>query len=178
LPDPNNRIINACNEFIKRYPQDRVKGLFIGGDRTSMKEDTKLEKGQNFFTKILEYLKNYRPTLRIQGVNPSVVQSGGFVNSCYAGRTSIDILINERCKKSLHDYQYALEDSDGTLKKTKKINPLTKISYEEYGHCSDAKRYFIVANFKEEYEKYLHPNKITVTSSPKVIPRTEHKFTM
>ena len=46
LPDPNNRVINACNEFIKRYPKDRVKGLFIGGDRTSMKEDTKLEKGQ------------------------------------------------------------------------------------------------------------------------------------
>ena len=169
LPDPNNRVLNACNEFMKRYPQDRVKGLFVGGDRTSMKEDTKLEKGQNFFTKILEQLKPYRPTLRIQGVNPSVVQSGGFVNSCYAGRTAIDILINEKCKKSLHDYQYALEDSDGTLKKTKKINPVTKVSFEEFGHQSDSKRYFFVANFADEYNSYLRGGRaITPTTSKNV----------
>ena len=174
LPDPNNRIINACNEFIKRYPKDRVKGLFVGGDRTSMKEDTKLEKGQNFFTQILQHLKYYRPSLRIQGVNPSVVQSGGFVNNCYAGRTTIDILINERCKKSLHDYQYALEDSDGTLKKTKKTNPLTKISYEEYGHCSDAKRYFMVANFPDEYINYIRGGKKPLPTLGKNISKNNY----
>jgi phage terminase large subunit len=165
LEDPNNRVRNVCDEFVRRYPQLRVKGLFVGGDRTSIKEDTKLEKGENFYTKIMEPLSLYKPTLRMQTVNPSVVQSGGFVNQCYAGRTDVEILINTRCKKSIHDYQYALEDSDGTLKKNKKTHPVTKVSYEEFGHPSDAKRYFITVNFSGEYSVYLKGGRHTI---PKV----------
>jgi PBSX family phage terminase large subunit len=174
LLDPNNRVISVCNEFAKRYPIERVKGLFVGGDRTSMKEDTKMEKGQNFFTKILEHLKPYRPTLRIQSVNPSVVQSGGFINNCYSGRTNIEILINERCKKSLFDYQYALEDSDGTLKKSKKTNPITKVSYEEFGHCSDCKRYFITTNFADEYMTYIKGGRTSKPTIGKNISRNTY----
>ena len=116
-----------------------------------MKEDTAKEKGENFFTDIMGYLKDYHPTLRLQSVNPSIVQSAGFVNSIFAGRLDIDILINERCKKSIYDYTYALEDSDGTLKKTKKTHPVTKVSYEEFGHPSDCMRYFMTINFANEY---------------------------
>lgn len=160
LEDPRNRVQHVCNEFVNRYPSGRVKGLFLYGDRTSIKEDTKLEKGENFFTKIIQHLKIYSPNLRIQNVNPSVVQSGGFVNQVYAGNIdSLSIEINEKCKKSRYDYQYALEDSDGTLKKTKKTNPITKVGYEEFGHPSDAKRYFMTVAFATEYEAYLRGGK-------------------
>ncbi len=155
LEDPRNRIKHVCNEFMVRYPVDRVKGLFVGGDRTSLKEDTKKEKGENFFTDILNVLSDYNPVLRLQPVNPSIVQSAGFVNQIYSGNINgLEILINEKCKKSINDYSYALEDSDGTLKKTKKTHPVTKVSYEEYGHPSDAKRYMITTNFRTEYENY------------------------
>lgn len=135
LPDPLNRIEYVCNEFKKRYPQNRVKGLFIYGDRTSVKEDTKLQKGENFFTKILQHLDDYRPVLRLPSANPSVVLSGGFINLCFRDFAPINIIIGRNCKKSINDYQYALEDSDGTIKKTKKRNPTTGVTYEEYGHC-------------------------------------------
>ena len=162
LPDPRNRVLDACNEFISRFPKERVKGLFIYGDRTSIKEDTKLIKGENFYTKIQEHLKDYRPVLRMQTVNPSVVNSGTFINEIYRENTQgIEIYINEKCKKSLFDYQYALEDSDGTIKKTKKTNPVTKVSYEEFGHCSDAKRYIITTAFATEYQDYLRGGKKT-----------------
>jgi len=153
LPDPKNRRHHVCNEFMARYPL--VKGLYVGGDRTSMKEDTAKEKGENFFTDILKYLHGYRPTLRIQSSNPSVVQSAGFINSCFAGRVDIPILINEKCRKSIYDYQYALEDSDGTLKKSHKTNKLTKVTYEEFGHASDAMRYFMTVAFANDYNIYL-----------------------
>jgi len=52
---------------------------------------------------------------------------------------TITIGINEKCKKSIFDYQYAVEDSDGTIKKTKKKNKVTGVTYEEFGHASDAK---------------------------------------
>lgn len=174
LPDPRNRRHHVCNEFRTRYPQSRVKGLFIGGDRTSMKEDTAKEKGENFFTDIMSYLRDYNPTLRLQTVNPSIVQSAGFVNQCYAGRTGIEILINERCKKSIYDYQYALEDSDGTLKKTKKTHPVTKVSYEEFGHPSDTKRYFITMNFANEYQTYLRGGRHSVPTVGKNASRNSY----
>lgn len=156
LPDPRNRVLDACNEFKQRYPVGRVKGLFLYGDRTSIKEDTKLAKGENFYTKIQQNLSEYLPRLRMQSVNPSVAQSGGFINEIYRNCfEEITIFVNDKCKKSLFDYQYALEDSDGTIKKSKKTNPTTKVSFEEFGHCSDAKRYFITVAFATEYQNYL-----------------------
>lgn len=159
LEDPRNRVHEVCKEFSKRYPAGRVQGLFVGGDRTSLKEDTKTEKGENFFTKIEEHLEAYNPRRRLQSVNPSVVQSGGFVNQCYRRATDVAILVNRRCEKSIDDYQYAPEDSDGTLKKVKVKNKLTGVSYEKFGHPSDAKRYIITFNFADEYVKYLRGGK-------------------
>jgi len=155
LEDPRNRVKHVCAEFMKRYPCDSVNGLFVYGDRTSMKEDTKKEKGENFFTDVSMFLKNYNPSLRIQSVNPSVVQSGNFINQIYSVEyENISIVIGDNCKKSIFDYSYALEDSDGTLKKSKKTNKNTGVSYEEFGHTSDAKRYFITQAFRIEYDKY------------------------
>lgn len=156
LEDPHNRVFDACNEFKKRYPYHEVKGLFIYGDRTSVKEDTKMEKGANFFTKIQEYLSDYNHKLRLQKRNPSVVQSGAFINEIYRNNYSgIEIKIGSNCKKSIFDYQYALEDSDGTIKKSKKKNKSTGVTFEEFGHCSDAKRYIITVAFDKDYNEYL-----------------------
>lgn len=156
LGDPHNRVLDACNEFKKRYPQHEVSGLFIYGDRTSVKEDTKMEKGENFFTKIQQYLSMYPHKLRLQRRNPSVALSGAFINEIYRSTyKGISISIGSNCKKSLFDYQYALEDSDGTIKKTKKKNKTTGVTYEEFGHCSDTKRYFLTVAFEKEYNDYL-----------------------
>ena len=46
----------------------------------------------------------------------------------------------------------ALEDSDGKIKKTKKTHPVTKISYEEFGHIGDCYRYIITMAFANEYQ--------------------------
>lgn len=160
LEDPRNRVRAVCQEFKARYPVERVKGLFIYGDRTSIKEDTKQEKGENFFTLIMQELRDYHPALRMQSVNPSIVQSAGFINQIYAGRIDgVKITIGNKCTKSKHDYQYALEDSDGTLKKTKKTHPTTKVSYEEFGHPSDAKRYILTMYLASEYQTYLRGGK-------------------
>jgi phage terminase large subunit len=160
LEDPRNRVKHVCAEFKKRYPVDKVPKLFIYGDRTSIKESTTKEKGENFFTDIKAHLREYEPTLRMQSVNPSVIQSGGFVNECYAGKIEGVVMeINNKCTKSIHDYRYALEDSDGSLKKSKKKHPVTGVTYEEFGHPSDAKRYFMVMAFASEYAKYLRGGK-------------------
>lgn len=132
-----------------------------------IKEDTKMEKGENFFTEITnKHLKDYRPVLRMQSKNPSVAQSGKFINEIYEGveKPGITIAINENCKKSIFDYQYALEDSDGTIKKTKKKNKVTGVTYEEFGHCSDVKRYIVTTAFANEYLEFQNKKKTNTSS--------------
>ena len=175
LADPLNRVKHVCNEFKKRYPQNRVKGLFVGGDRTSWKEDTKKEKGENFFTDITAQLLDYKPSLRLQSVNPSVVQSGNFINQIFAnGEQGLSIIIGANCKKSIYDYQYTLEDSDGTIKKTVVKNKLTGVSYQEFGHMSDILRYMVTYNFANEYQTYLRGGKASHISSAKSIRKNSY----
>jgi len=162
LEDPRNRVKDACLEFAKRYPLGEVAGLFVGGDRTSIKEDTKKEKGENYFTDIMKELKDYRPVLKIQSVNPSVVQSGNFINEIYSGGDGsggITIRISDVCKKSIYDYQYTQEASDGTIFKKTKPHPVTKVPYQEFGHASDCKRYIITHNFAAEYNAFCAKKK-------------------
>ena len=69
---PNNTISAVCREIIRKYPA-HDKGMFIYGDATANKEDTKLEKGMNFYKLITEALRQYKPSLRVLNSNPSVV---------------------------------------------------------------------------------------------------------
>jgi phage terminase large subunit len=159
LVDPYNRRHHLCNEFKKRYPVHQVKGLFVYGDRTSKKEDTAKEKGENFYTDVFKYLVDYRPVLRLQSVNPSVVQSGGFINQIFSGNQNVTIAISSKCTTSIYDYEHTLEDSDGTMKKSKKKNPITGVTYEEHGHCVDCCRYLITKCFEREYLIYTGKKK-------------------
>ncbi len=140
LEDPRNRVKHVCAEFKKRYPRGSVPKLFIYGDRTSIKESTIKEKGENFFTEIKGHLQEYEPTLRMQSVNPSVITSGGFVNECYAGKVPEVIM-------------------EIGLNNKKKTHAVTKVSFEEFGHPSDAKRYFMVMAFASEYARYQRGGK-------------------
>lgn len=154
--------IRIGGEFWKKFKHaDHINQV---GDRTSLKADTKLEKGENFFTIITKYLKDYHPTVKLQSKNPSVAQSGKFINEIYEGASAsgITIGINSKCKLSIFDYTYALEDSDGTMLKSKKKNPITKVTYEEFGHASDAKRYLITHAFEGQYNQFLNLKKPSI----------------
>ena len=53
LPSPLNTVRKLCETIAEKY-RGHTSGLFIYGDATSKKADTKLEKGHNFF--ILLYI--------------------------------------------------------------------------------------------------------------------------
>jgi hypothetical protein len=162
LSDPRNRPRYTCAEFKKRYPPEKVTKLYIYGDATSKKEDVKQEKGENLYTEIENHLREYEPVRRVPKSNPSVIESGAFIDKIYSDMVpGLRIEIGANCIKSIHDYAYAKEDSDGTILKKKVTDPLTKISYEEYGHCSDAKRYFICEAENPSYLRHKGANKIS-----------------
>ena len=77
---PNNTIKAVCNEIIREY-QGHTSGMFVYGDATANKEDTKLEKGYNFYRLVLENLQQFKPTNRVLSSNPSVVMRGNWINT-------------------------------------------------------------------------------------------------
>lgn len=152
--DPNNTIAKVCNEFIRRY-NSHTSGLFIYGDATSKKEDTKLEKGYNFFRLITDQLRQFKPQLRVLPSNPSVVMRGNFINTILEKEfLGISLLIDESCKHTINDFINLKEASDGTKNKEMETDGKTKVRFQKYGHFTDLTDYLFCSAFANEYATY------------------------
>jgi hypothetical protein len=152
--NPRNTVKEVCREFIRRYPS-HTSGLFVYGDATANKDDTKLEKGYNFYRLILDELKDYRPTSRVLRSNPSVVMRGNWLNTILEKEIGgVSVVIGENCKKMIADLVNLKESADGTKSKEMETDPRTKIRYQRLGHFSDLFDYIMVSAFPSEFENY------------------------
>lgn len=152
--NPHNTIKGVCNEFKRRYPA-HTHGLFVYGDATANKEDTKLEKGYNFYRLVIDELKDYRPVPRILRSNPSVVMRGNWINTVLEKELGgIKIIIGENCKKMINDFVNLKEAADGTKLKEMETDSKTKQRYQKVGHFSDLFDYMMVSAFASNYEAY------------------------
>lgn len=155
LKDPLNTLKDTCEEFKRRYAK-HLYGVFIYGDATSKKQDTKLQKGQNFYLLIKGYLANFKPIFRVPKANPSVIMSRNFTNDLFAGEIEgLSFMVDAKCRNSINDYQYCTEDAEGKVNKKVIRDKVTGQSYQEYGHASDVLRYILTAMFIEEYKKFM-----------------------
>lgn len=160
LEDPKNTLSDTMKEFKRRYPPNG-NTVYIYGDATSKKADVKLEKGKNFYTLVENYLRenNYIFQNRVPRSNPNVEVRGNWMNAIFGtGLDGIDIIIGDNCQKTISDYNYLKEASDGTKFKEKAKHPVTKVTYEKYGHNSDANDYFYAEFFKDSFNKFRNPN--------------------
>ena len=152
---PNNTVVGICNLFKKKYHFHKA-GLFIYGDATSRKADTKIESGHNLFTLIEGYLSMYKPVLRILKSNPSVVMRTSFYDAVLEKEISdIRFRIDTHCNESINDFIKTRTDSDGNKLKEVVRDPKTKVSYQAHGHLTDCCDYFLCSAFASEYQKYL-----------------------
>lgn len=152
LETPNNTVEILCQTIEREY-FEHASGVFVYGDATSRKSDTKLEKGQNFFTLILHYLRKYKPQLRVPMSNPSVVMRGRFINHIFDKEfTGITFELDESCKNSIRDFNNLQEDADGTKKKEKES--INGVTFEKYGHTSDTFDYLVCMAFANDYLTY------------------------
>lgn len=161
LQDPRNTLRHTCEEFKNRYKYHQ-EGIFIYGDATSRKQDTKLEKGTNFYTLIMGYLVMFKPQLRLNSSNPSTVMAKLFLDAIYNNEIEgINISIGSNCKQSIYDYQYAQENSEGGIDKKMITNKITGIKYQEFGHILDAKKYLVTNLFKDKYNLFIRGGRVT-----------------
>ena len=152
--NPNNTIKAVCNEFIRKY-YGHKSGLFVYGDATAQKEDTKLEKGYNFFRLIQDALIQFRPSMRISKSNPSVAMRGNWINTILENSIGgIDIIIDESCKKTINDFVLLKEAADGKKSKDMETDPVTKVRYQKVGHFTDLFDYLLCTAFASDFGQY------------------------
>jgi hypothetical protein len=158
--NPNNTIKAVCNEFIRKFP-NHTSGLFVYGDATADKEDTKLEKGYNFFRLITDALQKYRPSLRVMKSNPSVVMRGNWLNTCLEKELAgVKVTISEKCHKTINDFVLLKEAADGTKSKEMEVDPKTKVRYQKVGHFTDLFDYLMCSAFATQFYDYQRGNVI------------------
>jgi len=151
---PDNNVEKVCKEIIRRYP-GHTAGTYVYGDATAKKEDTKLEKGHNFYTLILGHLKSHHPQSRVMEHNPNVVPRAMWMNSVFeknVGRIKMEIGSN--CKTAINDFILLKEDENGGKNKVKQKNPKTGVTEQIVGHFADLLEYFMVSCFSKQFADY------------------------
>jgi len=152
---PDNTVKAVCAEIKRKYPAHDA-GMFIYGDATASKQDTKMEKGHNFYTIIMDLLSCYAPVSRVSHSNPSVVMRGNWINTVFeTGLGGLEIVIGENCKKMITDFVSLKEAPDGTKLKTMATDGKTGARYQQYGHFSDLFDYLMCSAFEKQYRDYM-----------------------
>ncbi len=155
--NPRNTVRAVCEEFKRKYPKHDA-GLFVYGDATARKEDTKLEKGNDFYKIVQANLKDYKPTMRVSDSNPSVKGRGDWLNTVFEQEVGdLRVIIGTQCKRMIEDLNMIKEDENGGKLKDTERDPKTGKSYQKRGHFSDLFDYFMCRAFNSEYLKYKNP---------------------
>jgi hypothetical protein len=153
--NPNNTISAVCREVVRKYPKHEA-GMFIYGDATADKEDTKLEKGFNFYRLILDNLRQYKPTLMVLSSNPAVYMRGNWMNTVFEKEIGhLKFLVSDICKNAINDFILLKEDENGGKAKAMETDPKTKVRYQKVGHFADLLEYFMCSRFAAQFQSYM-----------------------
>ena len=155
--DPFNTVTKAAEMAVKYLNDiDYSDKIFLYGDQTTKANNTIDDEKRSFFDKFREKIEeSYVVEERMPKSNPSVSMTGEFINAIYSGDIpSIELKIHESCKLSIDDYNMTKKDVNGAILKKRVKDKLTGQSYEEYGHFSDTKRYFIAELHKDIYTQF------------------------
>jgi len=153
--NPDNTLHAVCPMIEERYFTHKSGGV-IFGDSTAKSEDTKLEKGANFFTIAQGLLKKFKPEIRVPTANPNSEMRGDFLNVLFRyGYYGMIIKISKKCVNTIEDIQNIMEDVTNIRKtrrkdkKTSMVNGIRQV--QRYGHLSDCMDYIVCEEFYDKF---------------------------
>lgn len=150
------------SEYLRSVDYSNI--VYVYGDSTTKNQNAIDEKKRSFYQIFIEELQNeYKTVDYVSKKNPQIAKTGQFVNALYEGYGGWNITINEQCRESLSDYFSVKQEMDGTMQK-KKVTDENGNSYEEHGHCSDTKRYFLYRCLNDVYHQW--DNRYSEPQSP------------
>lgn len=155
---PENNAVKSAMRLSSWLRAINYKDLvLIYGDPAGNARSMVDENNASFYDKFIEVMQREGFTIsnKVGRSAPEVALSGTFINEIYEnGYAGYTIKIGDACKVSIDDYLMSKEDKDGKMLKEKIKDPTTGITYEPYGHFSDAKRYFITTLLQAEFNQY------------------------
>jgi hypothetical protein len=81
--------------------------------------------------------------------------SADFFNAILAyNEQGISFTVDESCRVAILDFENTKEDKNGKVDKKTVTDPVTKVSYQPYGHVCDLTRYFITTSFPTQYTRF------------------------
>lgn len=173
--NPCNKLRWVCKEIYERYGpsgKNHTAGMYIYGDATSLKEDTKLEKGKNLFTLAKEYLEHFKPSLRTTRANPNVAMRGNFINDVLSQNIlGLHITLGQGCKHMIKDFLHTSESPDGNGKDKTKETVEGIRGVQRWGHFTDLFDYVFCRVYAAQYTQFQNGG-----TRPKwtMAPRTSH----
>ena len=160
LPSPLNNTLACARKLVSLFPTHAAE-VFVYGDPAGQAADTRSEKGQNDYTILIDVLlkAGWRVSKRVAASAPSVSMRGLWIDKILSEEVGgIRLRFDKGCRNTIQDYQKVLKAADGTKSKKRITDPKTGVSYEPYGHCTDAVDYFLTKCFSEEYAAFQRPN--------------------
>jgi len=155
---PKNNTEDTAKLFLEKYGEHNA-GVSLYGDPSGKSEDTRQKSGHNDYSQVKRVLKDLEPIDKVLPKAPPVAQRGNFINALLSGWDGWKIYINKSCVATIDDLRFVKQDLDGSKVKTKEKDKETGVSYELYGHASDALDYFITSAMKSEWRKYSRGSK-------------------
>jgi phage terminase large subunit len=167
LEAPKNSTPATIKAFCEKYKRHQAE-VFVYGDPAGKQGDTRNEQGHNDYSIIQQELRKagLRYSMRVAQSAPSVSMRGLWFNDILLGkRPGISFTVDRRCSTTVADYQKVKKDADGTKNKKKVTDAKSGISYEPYGHSTDANDYMFCQLFADDFrafQKGEKPNAVVV----------------
>ena len=160
---PNNSVRRAAKLVSKKLIELGYGDvIYLHGDASAKAANTIDDNKRSFMDLFIDTLKkdNWTVEDRVGKKNPSVSMTGEFVNAVFEKQLpDLSININDGCRVSIDDYQSVQKDANGAILKTKVKDSVTKQTYEEHGHLTDALRYVVHDIMYEEYVQFANRRK-------------------
>ena len=158
IESPNNSARKAARVIAGRLREYHYEDkVYLHGDASGKAANTIDEQNRSFFDLVIDELeKEGLDVVDCVGKkNPSVSASGEFINAVWDGRVpGVVIKIDNSCHTSIDDYQAVQKDENGAMAKIKVKDPVSKLSYEAHGHCSDCLRYACTDLLRSQFTEF------------------------
>ena len=183
IESPNNSARKAARVIAVRLREYHYEDkVYLHGDASGKAANTIDEQNRSFFDLVIDELEKegFEVVDCICKKNPSVSASGEFINAVWDGRVpGVVINIDNSCVTSIDDYQAVQKDENGAMAKMKVKDPVSKLSYEAHGHCSDTLRYAVVDLLRSQFTEFSMGRKRSLYNESEFKffnPSTEYEY--
>jgi len=152
LKHPRNKTAAVCEAFLLDWA-NQVNEVFVYGDASGNRQDTRAAMSDYDIARQVLRSKMSARSYRVQRSNPEIRKRVLFLCAIFEGRIQgVEIVIDRNCYNLINDLLYVKEDANGG--KLKQRQTENGVSFEQYGHTSDALEYLVTTVLDKQFQDF------------------------